>query len=441
MGNQMTEMLKGTLEGIVLAILAVRPAYGYEITTRLREEGFSDLAEGTVYALLVRIEQRGFVDVEKVPSEKGPPRKVYSINAQGQEQLDEFWRTWSFLAERIGQLHDTGQRADEANQRREVTMAAKWIEFLTGSLEEKKQYRQYKARIDGAARSRTQRPRRHAALLHVQRRHHRRRPHDDGDARRLRRPVGARRDRRDARATTSSATTRWSSPRRSRGLRRQALDRQGARPPEQGDRRTRKEDEPNEPPAPAIQVKGLEKSYKDLHVLRGVDFDVAPGTIFALLGSNGAGKTTVVRILSTLLKQDAGTATVIGFDTAAQPQKVRESISLTGQFAAVDEILSGRENLVLDRPAAAPEEPRQDRGRPARPLLADRGRRPQGGHLLGRHAPPARHRDEPDRQPAGHLPRRADDGPRPPGAHRGVADGEAARRQRHHGAADDAVPR
>ena len=107
MGNQMTEMLKGTLEGIVLAILAVRPAYGYEITTRLREEGFSDLAEGTVYALLVRIEQRGFVDVEKVPSEKGPPRKVYSINAQGQEQLDEFWRTWSFLAERIGQLHDT----------------------------------------------------------------------------------------------------------------------------------------------------------------------------------------------------------------------------------------------------------------------------------------------------------------------------------------------
>ena len=97
----------------------------------------------------------------------------------------------------------------------------------------------------------------------------------------------------------------------------------------------------------AIQVKGLEKSYHDLHVLRGVDFDVSPGTIFALLGSNGAGKTTVVRILSTLLKPDAGTATVNNFDTAAQPQEVRESISLTGQFAAVDEILSGRENLVL----------------------------------------------------------------------------------------------
>ncbi|WP_406047342.1 ABC transporter ATP-binding protein [Kribbella sp. NBC_00889] len=96
-----------------------------------------------------------------------------------------------------------------------------------------------------------------------------------------------------------------------------------------------------------IQVQGLEKSYKELKVLRGVDFDVQRGSIFALLGSNGAGKTTVVRILSTLLKADAGTATVNGFDVATQPDKVRESFSLTGQFAAVDEILSGRENLVL----------------------------------------------------------------------------------------------
>ncbi|MEA5454001.1 ATP-binding cassette domain-containing protein [Sinomonas sp. JGH33] len=97
----------------------------------------------------------------------------------------------------------------------------------------------------------------------------------------------------------------------------------------------------------AIQVKGLEKSYKNLTVLRGVDFDVARGSIFALLGSNGAGKTTIVRILSTLLKADAGTASVNGFDVAAQAANVRESISLTGQFAAVDEVLSGRENLVL----------------------------------------------------------------------------------------------
>jgi PadR family transcriptional regulator PadR len=105
MGKQMTEMLKGTLEGIVLAILAAQPAYGYEITARLREQGFSDIVEGTVYALLVRIERRGLVDVAKVPSEKGPPRKVYSLNALGGEYLEEFWRTWSFLQKRIEQLH------------------------------------------------------------------------------------------------------------------------------------------------------------------------------------------------------------------------------------------------------------------------------------------------------------------------------------------------
>lgn len=99
--------------------------------------------------------------------------------------------------------------------------------------------------------------------------------------------------------------------------------------------------------APALRVHGLEKSYRELRVLRGVDFDVARGSIFALLGSNGAGKTTVVKILSTLLKPDAGTATVAGFDVVAQPARVRESISLTGQFAAVDEILTGRENVVL----------------------------------------------------------------------------------------------
>jgi len=98
---------------------------------------------------------------------------------------------------------------------------------------------------------------------------------------------------------------------------------------------------------PAIQLRGLEKSYGELHVLRGVDLDVAPGSIFALLGSNGAGKTTVLRILATLLRADAGAATVNGFDVATQAAQVRESFSLTGQFAAVDELLSGRENLVL----------------------------------------------------------------------------------------------
>ena len=108
MGKLETEMLKGTLEGIVLAFLAGRPAHGYEITAWLRERGFTDIAEGTVYALLIRIEQRGLVDVEKVPSEKGPPRKVYSLNAHGRDYLDEFWRTWSFLAERLDQLREGG---------------------------------------------------------------------------------------------------------------------------------------------------------------------------------------------------------------------------------------------------------------------------------------------------------------------------------------------
>ncbi len=109
MGRQSTEMLKGILEGIVLALLCGRPAYGYEITAWLREKGFADIAEGTVYALLIRVEQRGLVDVEKVPSEKGPPRKVYSLNEQGREYLDEFWRTWSFLAERLEQLRQGGK--------------------------------------------------------------------------------------------------------------------------------------------------------------------------------------------------------------------------------------------------------------------------------------------------------------------------------------------
>ncbi|GAB3007310.1 ABC transporter ATP-binding protein [Saccharothrix stipae] len=117
---------------------------------------------------------------------------------------------------------------------------------------------------------------------------------------------------------------------------------------------------------PAIRVQGLEKSYKALKVLRGVDFEVARGSIFALLGSNGAGKTTAVKILSTLLKADAGTVGVNGFDVATQAADVRESISLTGQFAAVDEILTGRENLVL----VARLRHRENPGRIADDLLA-----------------------------------------------------------------------
>ena len=131
--------------------------------------------------------------------------------------------------------------------------------------------------------------------------------------------------------------------------------------------------------APAIEVRGIEKSYRDLHVLRGVDFEVAPGSIFALLGSNGAGKTTMVRILSTLLTPDAGAAVVQGLDVASAPQKVREKISLTGQFAAVDEILTGRENLVLVAKLRHLENP----GRIADDLLATFRLTDAGGRRVG----------------------------------------------------------
>jgi ABC-2 type transport system ATP-binding protein len=110
--------------------------------------------------------------------------------------------------------------------------------------------------------------------------------------------------------------------------------------------------------ASAVHVEGLEKSYGEVRVLLGVDFDVAPGTIFALLGSNGAGKTTVINILSTLLRGDAGTASVNGFDVARDAPSVRRSISLTGQFAAVDEVLTGRENLELIARLRHVEDPR-----------------------------------------------------------------------------------
>lgn len=97
----------------------------------------------------------------------------------------------------------------------------------------------------------------------------------------------------------------------------------------------------------AIQVKDLQKSYKKLPVLKGVDFEVEKGCVFALLGSNGAGKTTIVKVLTTLLKKDGGIAIVNGYDVELKPDNVRQSISLTGQFAAVDEILTGRENIIM----------------------------------------------------------------------------------------------
>lgn len=109
----------------------------------------------------------------------------------------------------------------------------------------------------------------------------------------------------------------------------------------------------------AIKVKDLKKSYKTTAVLKGVNLEVPRGQIFALLGSNGAGKTTIVRILTTLLQQDGGTAIVNGFDVATKPDQVRQSISLTGQFAAVDEILTGRENLIMIAKLRHLQNPRQ----------------------------------------------------------------------------------
>lgn len=177
---------------------------------------------------------------------------------------------------------------------------------------------------------------------------------------------------------------------------------------------------------PAIRVQGLEKSYGKLEVLRGVDFDVARGNIFALLGSNGSGKTTTVRILATLLKADAGTASVNGFDIATQPANARESISLTGQFAAVDEILSGRENLVL----VARLRHLKDPGAIADDLLRRFSLTEAGARRVSTYSGGMRHaagyRDEPHREFAGDLPGRADGRARPRGAHRGVACGQGA---------------
>jgi ABC-2 type transport system ATP-binding protein len=100
-------------------------------------------------------------------------------------------------------------------------------------------------------------------------------------------------------------------------------------------------------PEPIIQIRGVRKAYGAKQVLAGIDLDVTPGTVFALLGPNGAGKTTLIRILATLTQPDEGTARVAGFDVVTRADDVKRSISLTGQFAAVDDILTGRENLVM----------------------------------------------------------------------------------------------
>lgn len=137
-------------------------------------------------------------------------------------------------------------------------------------------------------------------------------------------------------------------------------------------------------PEPAIEVIGLAKSFKNLPVLRSLDFAVQPGSIFALLGSNGAGKTTLVRILATLLPADAGTARICGTATCENPAQVRRSLGLTGQFAAVDEVLTGRENLLLvARLLRLPDPPAIASGLLERFSLSDAADRPAGTYSGG----------------------------------------------------------
>ncbi len=103
----LTEMLKGTLEGCVLRIIATEETYGYAITRRLNELGFADVTEGTVYTILLRLEKRGLVEVAKRPSGQGPPRKFYALNAAGRRELAMFWARWDYLSSRINELKES----------------------------------------------------------------------------------------------------------------------------------------------------------------------------------------------------------------------------------------------------------------------------------------------------------------------------------------------
>lgn len=102
--ENLTELLKGILEGCVLEIISREETYGYEITRRLNTLGFTDVVEGTVYTILVRLEKNEFVDIEKKPSDMGPPRKFYSLNEKGRAELQLFWEKWDFVASKINQL-------------------------------------------------------------------------------------------------------------------------------------------------------------------------------------------------------------------------------------------------------------------------------------------------------------------------------------------------
>ena len=191
-----------------------------------------------------------------------------------------------------------------------------------------------------------------------------------------------------------------------------------------------------------IEAEGLEKRFGTTQALAGTSFSAERGTVLALLGPNGAGKTTAVRVLSTLIKPDAGVARICGFDVMNDAVQVRQLIALTGQYASVDDELTGSENLImigrllgLGRPAG----PRQGQGA-AGPVRADRGRAAGGQDVLRRHAAPARPGREPGRIAAGDLPGRAHHRARPAGPQPGVGNHPRADRGRRDRAADHAVP-
>ena len=104
--DNLTEMLKGVLEGCVLEIISRGDTYGYEITRRLNALGFTDVVEGTVYTILLRLEKNKLVEITKKPSEMGPPRKFFVLNDAGREELKKFWEKWAFVASRINQLKE-----------------------------------------------------------------------------------------------------------------------------------------------------------------------------------------------------------------------------------------------------------------------------------------------------------------------------------------------
>lgn len=104
--ENLTELLKGVLEGCVLEIISRRETYGYEITRRLNELGFKDVVEGTVYTILIRLEKGGLVEISKKPSDMGPPRKFYTLNDAGRDELRRFWEKWGFVVSKLSQLKE-----------------------------------------------------------------------------------------------------------------------------------------------------------------------------------------------------------------------------------------------------------------------------------------------------------------------------------------------